>query len=305
MNLISRKEAKAQGLKFYFTGKPCKHRHVCPRRVSSKCCTGCEKQFYDKNKTEILKSRVEYSKRNKNKISEYQKKYRENNKNRTSEYLTDYFQKNKEEIYLQRRQYIERNKAYFFNWHSEYREKHRDIFNVRSSIRRAIKLQAIPTWANKTEIHEFYKDAVRISYETGVKYNVDHIVPLQSDFVCGLHWEGNLQILTKTENLSKSNRHWPDMPDTSDPEIKHLVKQFKKMNKYLSKIAEAYDVVEGNNGASIGRKGGSTLDGKDQKTTPASVRNRMLEAGRASDPDQPVNMGSVTGGYSDPGILGS
>jgi hypothetical protein len=79
-----------------------------------------------------------------------------------------------------------------------------------------------------------------------------------------------------------------------------------KPNKYLVKIAEAYDVVEGTeNSAAIGRKGGSTIDGKDQKSTPASVRNRILEAGRASDSDSPVNMGSVTGGYSDPGILGS
>ena len=80
-----------------------------------------------------------------------------------------------------------------------------------------------------------------------------------------------------------------------------------KTNKYLMKIAEssgAPNIVEGTNRA-VGVSGGSTLMGNDQKTSITSTRNRLLEAGREGDPDTPINMGSVTGGYSDPGILGS
>src|SRR6266850_2479318 len=37
MDVILRGAAKAAGLEFYFTGRPCKHGHVCERRVSGGC----------------------------------------------------------------------------------------------------------------------------------------------------------------------------------------------------------------------------------------------------------------------------
>jgi hypothetical protein len=60
-----------------------------------------------------------------------------------------------------------------------------------------------------------------------------------------------------------------------------------------------------NNGVAIGRKGGTTLDGKDQKNSLRLLRNKVLEPNRGNEPADPINMGSVTGGYSDPGVLGS
>lgn len=40
---------------------------------------------------------------------------------------------------------------------------------------------------------------------TGVKHHVDHIIPLQSDVVCGLHVENNLRVIPATMNIRKSN----------------------------------------------------------------------------------------------------
>lgn len=72
--------------------------------------------------------------------------------------------------------------------------------------RRATKLKATPAWANSAKIEEFYYTAKMLGMHTGEVWEVDHIIPLQSSEVCGLHWEGNLQILTRTENRSKGNK---------------------------------------------------------------------------------------------------
>lgn len=72
--------------------------------------------------------------------------------------------------------------------------------------RRALKVQATPVWADQEEMSFIYQEA---AYH---QLHVDHIVPLKSKLVCGLHWEWNMQLLTMRENKSKGNRNWPDMP---------------------------------------------------------------------------------------------
>ena len=53
------------------------------------------------------------------------------------------------------------------------------------------------------KILEIYKECVRISEETGIPHHVDHIIPISKG---GKHHPDNLQILTATENIRKSNK---------------------------------------------------------------------------------------------------
>ena len=65
---------------------------------------------------------------------------------------------------------------------------------------------AVPAWADKEKIKEYYNEAVRLTIETGIRHEVDHIIPLTHKLVCGLHNEFNLQVISQTANRSKNNK---------------------------------------------------------------------------------------------------
>lgn len=73
-------------------------------------------------------------------------------------------------------------------------------------------LNSIPNWANLDKIEEIYSKSKELEKRLGIKFHVDHIVPIKSKLVCGLHVENNLQLLVPEENLAKLNTYWPDMP---------------------------------------------------------------------------------------------
>ena len=69
---------------------------------------------------------------------------------------------------------------------------------------RARKLQAIPAWADLSAIKDVYIEA---RYQ---QLHVDHIIPLKSNIVCGLHVWDNLQLLSQRENSLKGNKFDPE-----------------------------------------------------------------------------------------------
>ena len=68
--------------------------------------------------------------------------------------------------------------------------------------------QAKPAWADNKLINEIYRHARDSKGKV-----VDHVVPLNHKYVCGLHCEDNLEVITEKANSTKSNNWWPDMWD--------------------------------------------------------------------------------------------
>lgn len=90
-----------------------------------------------------------------------------------------------------------------------YAKQHAAKWNAFTAKYRAAKLRATPVWADQNAIRSVYAESVRLTKTTGQPHHVDHYYPLVSPLVCGLHVAANLQILTKTANLRKHNKH-PD-----------------------------------------------------------------------------------------------
>lgn len=109
-------------------------------------------------------------------------------------------------------EYRDRNAAELLDKQKRYYSANKSGYYARVMKRNAQKLKACPKWANHFFIEEAYDLALRRSAATGIKWDVDHIVPLQSPLVCGLHSHDNIRVIPAKINRSKGNRHWPDMP---------------------------------------------------------------------------------------------
>lgn len=80
-------------------------------------------------------------------------------------------------------------------------------------LRRADERRACPDWADRKAIAAVFREARRLTRETGIVHSGDHIVPLNHPLVCGLHVAFNLRVIPLAENVRKSNNSWPDMPN--------------------------------------------------------------------------------------------
>jgi hypothetical protein len=85
------------------------------------------------------------------------------------------------------------------------RQRHPEKEVAKVQRRNAMKLQAIPAWANFAAIERHYANARYLTEITGHQHHVDHIIPLRGETVCGLHVENNLRAIPHFLNTRKGN----------------------------------------------------------------------------------------------------
>jgi hypothetical protein len=121
-----------------------------------------------------------------------------------------YKQQNKESISISRKIRYDNNRETEIKKARDWQRLNSDKVNNTQAKRRASKIKATPKWLTANDflkIADFYNKAKQLEQDTGIKHHVDHIVPLKGTTVCGLHVPWNLQILTASINISKSNSY--------------------------------------------------------------------------------------------------
>jgi hypothetical protein len=147
-------------------------------------CRKLKKKEWDSKNVEYVRAKaMEWHYANYDKCKEKKaiviKNWRKNNIEKCREYAKKCYQNNKEKSF------------------------------AKSALYRANKRNAAPKWLDKNmqeQIANLFKIAKEMSRKTGIKYEVDHIIPLQGVNVSGLHVPWNLQVITQFENRSKHNR---------------------------------------------------------------------------------------------------
>ena len=184
----TREEAKKTGSKYYFTGQPCKHGHIAARKTKGVCIECLKVEWVKSNET-----RADY-------FREYNK--REDVKDRKNEW----YQENREQVIAASNTIPLHKKA---QYKRDWKERNTVWTRADTKARRRKHREATPPWLTrkqKSEIRQLYQIAITMTQTTGEQYVVDHIVPLRSHEVCGLHVPWNLRVITQEENLKKSNK---------------------------------------------------------------------------------------------------
>ncbi|WNL50864.1 HNH endonuclease [Xanthomonas phage Murka] len=177
--IITRAEAKAQGRKTYFTGKPCKHGHVVVRRVNGGC-VDCMRASSDKWKAADPEGQRSYA----------------------SAYLAANPNRKRDSTAAWRAANPQRNRDRGIAWRAANQQK----VAAYASNRRAAKLSAMP--ADFGEFDRFVMEEAAAACKRreslhGEPFHVDHMIPLAKG---GLHAWHNIQVIPARLNLSKKDK---------------------------------------------------------------------------------------------------
>jgi 5-methylcytosine-specific restriction endonuclease McrA len=190
--IISRADAKAQGLTRYFTGSPCKNRHVAEHFVSDGRCLECRRA---KEATRHAKNPAR------------QAAYLAENADKVKARYDAWRTKNKDKLEAQKAAWRDANPDKSRASVAAYRAANPNKVKEKDANRRARDRAAegSHTAADILRIHDEQSGKCACCGKAlNGSYHVDHIMPLA---LGGSNWPENLQLLCERDNTSKGAKH--------------------------------------------------------------------------------------------------
>jgi len=206
----------------FFTGSPtksgiykiCKTCRCRQRDISKKICSLCKETKSVDNFVKSVSNKDGYGNQCKSCQSEYFYEYHRKNSERKRQYDKNRYKSKKEEISKRGKEYYKKNKEIVKQRQREWGKNNPDKVRKQSSEKRSKKKNSIPPWLTNKQKHEIYLMHVlakALERETGIKYHVDHIIPLTNKNLCGLHVPWNLRVIPEKDNMRKNNQFIPEL----------------------------------------------------------------------------------------------
>ena len=207
MEKITRAEAKALGLRQYFTGEPCSHGHVAPRQTASYTCSKCNLEYKRRNPPATEQVRAEYARRiarNPDKCRNISARAQAKARLKREVRIAIPGEKRDHYRYIYVQSVMDAQLQ-----RERTRESKRKAKRKARALRDRHIIQRTPAWADSAAIAAVYEHRDRLVEQTGIAHHVDHVIPLRGVLVSGLHVHNNLQVLTAEANMSKRNHYAP------------------------------------------------------------------------------------------------
>lgn len=207
--IVPREIAKARGMTRYFTGEPCANGHMAERLTSNTGCVRCRQEYSEATKDHRAEKLKEWATKNADHKKAYMAKYHAENKERLNAQSRKYRQDNLEAIRAYDKERYAADPEKCRAEASAWREKNRNQDRANAKMNKPHVKRATPRFDCELTIFAM-REAVELSHLrsgiTGIRWVVDHMLPLRGVEVCGLHHFSNLQVIPWDVNAVKSNR---------------------------------------------------------------------------------------------------
>lgn len=173
------------------------------------CVAEYNKAYREANKERIAAKKAAWKQRNAEYVKQKDRAYALANPDKRTAARKKWVAQNPEKDRASKKEWLQRNPEKRKVTSKTYMEANKDLHRAFDAKRKAAKKNRTPSWLTEDHewmIREAYELAVHRNEATGLKWEVDHILPISGELVSGLHVPWNLQVVTRTENRMKSNK---------------------------------------------------------------------------------------------------